>query len=91
MTTTITINACFANGTVHTSLNSKFTVDTTFIEPKITIISLQNQTTYNTNDIKVFYNVNSRLIWSYYALDGDSAAGNDWQQFAGNMTLKGLS
>ena len=88
---TIIINAYYANGTVHIPLNSTFTVDTTFIEPKLIIISPQNQT-YNTNDIEIIYSVNSKLIWSYYALDyGDFAVGDSWKYFSGNMTLNGLS
>lgn len=89
---TMIINAYYANGIVHIPLNSTFTVDTTFIEPKLTIISPQNQTTYNTNGIEIIYNVNSKLIWSYYALDYDDfAIGDDWKYFSGNMTLTGLS
>ena len=54
--------------TIHTPLNSTFTVDTTFIEPKLTMISPQNQT-YNTNKVDIIYHVNSKVIWSYYAID----------------------
>jgi len=88
---TMIINAYYANGTVHTPLNSTFTVDTTFQEPRLIIISPQNQT-YNTNGIEIIYSVNSKLIWSYYALDyGDFAVGDDWKYLSGNMTLNGLS
>ncbi len=89
---TMTITAHYADGTVHTPLNSTFTVDTTFIEPQLTIISPKNQSTYQGNKLEITYNVNSKVIWSYYALDSGSIPQmEDWKYFSGNITLTGLS
>ncbi len=85
---TYTINAHLANGTVHVPLNETFTVDSNFQEPKLTVLSPQNQT-YNTTDIDVTFNVNSNLIWAYYRLD--SSGQDSWTRFYGNMTLHGLA
>ena len=85
---TFIINAHYANGTVLTPLNSIFTVDTTFIEPKLKMISPQNQT-YNTNKVDVIYQINSKVIWSYYNLDDQDWS--NWTPFNGNITLSGLS
>jgi hypothetical protein len=85
---TLTVNAYLANGTVHVPLNETFTVDSTFQEPKLTVISPQNQN-YNTGDIDVTFNVNSNLIWAYYRLD--SSGQDDWTRCYGNMTLQGLA
>ncbi len=85
---TMTINTIYADGTVHTPLNSTFTVDTTFQPPKLALISPQNQN-YNTTDIDVTFNVDSNLIWAYYRLD--SSGQDDWTRCYGNMTLHGLS
>ena len=82
---TYTINAHLANGTVHVPLNGTFTVDSSFQEPKLTVISPQNQN-YNTGNVDVIFNVNSNLIWTYYSLD----SGN-WTRCYGNMTLHGLA
>ena len=89
---TFIINAYCANGAIRTPVNSTFTVDTTFIEPKLTLWSPQNQTTYNTNEVDIIYHVNSKVIWSYYALDSISYSHNEkWIPFNGNITLSGLS
>ena len=85
---TLTINAYLANGTVHVPLNETFTVDSTFQEPKLTVISPKNQN-YDTGDIDVTFNVNSNLIWAYYRLD--SSGHDDWTRCYGNMTLNGLA
>jgi hypothetical protein len=82
---TLKVNAYLANGEVHVPLNETFTVDSTFQEPKLTVISPQNQN-YDTGDVDVTFNVNSNLIWSYYSLDSSS-----WTRSYGNMTLHGLS
>ena len=88
---TFTIHAHYANGTVHVPLNETFTVDTNFIEPKLTLISPQNQT-YNTNKIDIIYHVNYKVKMSYYNLDGKDLNNNDnWKYFNGNITLNGLS
>ena len=88
---TFIINAYYANGIIHTPLNETFTVDTTFIEPKLIIISPQNLT-YNTNKVDIIYHVNSKVIWSYYAIDSISfSPTGNWIPFKGNITLDGLS
>lgn len=89
---TFTIHAHYANGIVHVPLNSTFTVDTNFIEPKLTLLSPQNQT-YNTDKVDVIYHVNSKVIWSYYAIDSisNSITNENWVPFKGNITLSGLS
>ena len=89
---TFIINAYCANGAIRTPVNSTFTVDTTFIEPKLTMISPQNQTTYNTNKVDIIYHVNSEVNWSYYAIDSSSYSQTDnWISFNGNITLSVLS
>ncbi len=85
---TYSINAHLANGTIHVPLNETFTVDSNFQEPKLTVISPQNQT-YNTADIDVTFNVDSNLVWAYYSLD--SSGQGSWTRFYGNMTLHGLT
>ena len=57
-----------------------------------TIISPQNQATYNINQVPIIYSVDSKVTWSYYALDttGEPEA-SDWKSFNGNITLTGLS
>lgn len=82
---TYTIYVHYTNGTVYIPLNETFTVDTNFIEPKLTIISPQNQT-YGSNQVDLIYNVNSKVLWSYYKLDS-----LDWTSFNGNITLNELS
>ena len=64
----LALTVYYTNGTIRLSLNRTFTVDTTFIEPKLTVISPQNQT-YNTNEVDLIYNINSKIVWSYYNLD----------------------
>lgn len=85
---TITLYAQYINGTMHLPLNETFTVDTTYIEPKLTLISPQNQT-YTKNTVDIIYNVNSKVIWSYYNLDNQNRV--DWTPFSGNTTINGLS
>jgi hypothetical protein len=59
--------------------------------PAITIISPENQATYG-NRVQLTYNINSNIIWSYYALDSnDEHTSKDWKSFHGNITLGGLS
>jgi hypothetical protein len=56
------------------------------------VISPKNQATYNTNQVPITYSVDSKVIWSYYALDtvGEPEI-SDWKSFNGNKTLSGLS
>ena len=59
--------------------------------PILTVISPKNQATY-TNQVPITYNINSKVIWSYYALDtvGEPQS-SDWKSFNANTTLTGLS
>ena len=82
---TFIITIHYANGSIHTPENQTFTVDTTFKYPILTVISPQNQT-YNTNQVVVIYNTNSKVLMSYYKLDNQ-----DWTFFKGNITLSNLS
>lgn len=60
--------------------------------PVLSIISPQNQATYNTNEIQIIYNLNLNVDWSYYALDTPGQPeGSDWKSFNGNITLSGLT
>ncbi len=57
-----------------------------------TVISPENQTTYNTNHVPIIYSVDSKVTWSYYALDtAGQPQSSDWKSFNGNITLTGLS
>jgi hypothetical protein len=57
-----------------------------------TVISPENQATYNTNQVPLIYNVDSKVTWSYYALDtAGQPESSDWKSFNGNITLTGLS
>jgi hypothetical protein len=80
---TFTITTHYANGTVRTPINETFTVDTTFEYPILTVISPQNQT-YN-DPVAISYNINSKVLMSYYKLDSQ-----EWTFFDGNTTLIGL-
>jgi hypothetical protein len=57
----------------------------------LSFISPQNQTTFNSGNVTIFFTVNSNVAYSYYTLDkiGDSTSG--WKRFEGNLTLTGLS
>jgi hypothetical protein len=78
------ITAHYADGSIRTSGNETFTVDTSFKYPVLNVISPQNQT-YHTNQINMTYYTNSKIIYSYYSLNG-----GDWLWFHGNTTLSGL-
>ena len=54
------------------------------------VISPKNNETYNTNQVPIIYSVESRIIWSYYSIDGQNKS-SDWKSFHGNLTLTGLS
>jgi hypothetical protein len=82
---TFIITALYADGRIHTPENETFTVDTSFKYPVLNVISPQNQT-YHTNQIDLTYYINSKVIYSYYNLNGGS-----WLWFHGNTTLTGLS
>ena len=57
-----------------------------------TVISPENLATYNTNQVPITYSVDSKVIWSYYALDtAIEPESSDWKSFNGNITLTGLS
>lgn len=60
--------------------------------PIFSVISPENQTTYNTAHVPIVYRVDSKVIWSYYALDtAGEPKSSDWKSFTGNITLTGLS
>jgi hypothetical protein len=81
---TAIMTAHYADGSTRTSGNQTFTVDTAFKYPVLNVISPQNQT-YHTNQINMTYYTNSKIIYSYYSLNG-----GDWLWFHGNTTLNGL-
>jgi hypothetical protein len=82
---TFMITPHYTNGDVRTPENETFTVDTSFKYPVLNVISPQNQT-YLTNQIDLTYFTKSKVIYSYYNLNG-----GDWLWFHGNTTLNGLS
>jgi len=60
--------------------------------PILNIISPQEQATYNTNEIRIIYTLNLKVVWSYYALDtAGEPETSDWKSFTGNITLSGLT
>lgn len=60
--------------------------------PILTVISPQNQEIYYNNQVPIIYNLNLKVIWSYYALDTEGRPEtSDWKVFTGNFTLSGLS
>jgi hypothetical protein len=88
----VAIYAHYENGTTYLVWHEAFTVNTNWIAPKLTVISPQNQITYDANQIPIIYSMNSKVIWSYYALDTEGEPlNNDWIKFNGNFTLTGLS
>lgn len=82
---TFMITPHYANGVVRTLENETFAVNTSFKYPVLNVISPQNQT-YLTNQIDLTYFTKSKVIYSYYNLNG-----GDWLWFHGNTTLNGLS
>lgn len=82
---TFMITPHYANGVVRTPENETFAVDTSFKYPMLAVISPLNQT-YHTNQIDLTYYTNSKVIYSYYNLNGGS-----WLWFHGNTTLDELS
>ena len=73
------------------------TAPTTIVIPKpsiLRVISPLNNVTYKTNAIELTYSVNSRVLWSYYALDSNNYVSvynllkpNGLISFKGNVTL----
>ncbi len=57
-----------------------------------TVVLPENQVTYNANQVPIIYSVDSKVIWSYYALDtvGEPES-SERKSFNGNITLTGLS
>ena len=84
------VYAYFLNGTARTIRNQPFMVNTDYVPPQLTVISPQNQSTYNNTVPLVFY-TDSKVLWSYYSLDSSSSNTDSWIPFSGNMTLNGLS
>ncbi len=61
-------------------------------QPILTVISPQNQATYHNNQVPIVYNLNLKVVWSYYALDTEGEPEtSDWKVFTGNFTLSGLA
>lgn len=87
----LTIYAHFVNGTVKSIYHQPFTVNTSFVYPKLTVIAPQNHTTYNPNKVPITYHINAKVIYSYYALDKTGSLAEGWVLFNGNTTLTGLS
>lgn len=87
----IKIYADYINGTSKEIDRGFFRVDPDFKEPTLRVISPTNQTTYNTNSVHLTYSIDSKVIWSYYALDSTSnmPSGN-FIRFNGNITLTDL-
>jgi hypothetical protein len=83
---TFTIYSHLANGALEVPMNETFIIDTAFVEPKLTIISPQNQKTYDTNSVEITFNANSKMKWAYYSFDS-----GDYIRIMGNTTLNGLS
>ena len=52
------------------------------------IISPTNNATYYTNSIELIYNIDSKVLWSYYGLDSNAnAVGGKLIPFQGNITI----
>ena len=83
--------ANYDNGTAKTLGRDRFTVDTNFVEPTLRVISPINQATYHSTTIELIYSVNSKVIWSYYALDSSAGDTHSWISFKGNITIANLS
>jgi hypothetical protein len=82
---TFVISAHYVNGSICTPINSTIKVDTTILQPEMTLISPQAQN-YATSKLDIVYSVNSPVEWSYYKLDNQ-----EWVHFYGNATLSGLA
>jgi hypothetical protein len=58
------------------------------------VISPINNAAYKTNTIELIYNINSKVLWSYYSIDASEYVDiqhltndNGWISFKGNITL----
>jgi hypothetical protein len=68
---------------------------TTIIPKRSTLIVISpTNTNYSTNSIDLTYNINSRVLWSYYSIDTSEYVDiqhllhdNGWISFKGNITL----
>jgi|SRR5665647_35932 len=88
----IKIYADYVNGTSQEIDRGSFRVDPDFKEPTLRVISPTNQTTYYTNSVHLTYSIDSKVIWSYYALDSTSnTSAENFVRFNGNITLTDLS
>ena len=59
--------------------------------PAINVISPKNQATYSSSDVPITYSIDSKIIYSYYALDPNGEPSTkDWKYFQGNITLSSL-
>jgi hypothetical protein len=87
----LTVYANYSNGTSKQINIHELIIDTNFVQPTLRVISPTNQT-YHTNSLDLTYSVNSKVLWSYYALDivsfGDT---RHWLPFSGNITITNLS
>jgi hypothetical protein len=73
------------------------TAPATTVVPKpsiLRVISPMNNATYKTNIIELTYNINSKVLWSYYSVDASEYVDiqhllhdNGWIPFNGNITL----
>jgi hypothetical protein len=72
------------------------TAPTVTIIPKPSILRVisPTNTTYSTNSIELTYNINSKVLWSYYSVDASEFVdiqhllnNNGWIPFKGNITL----
>jgi hypothetical protein len=82
--------ANYVNGTSKEIDRNHFIINPDYKEPTLRVISPINQTIYHTNSIQITYTIDSKVIWSYYALDSPSNI-NDWIPFKGNITIADIS
>jgi hypothetical protein len=86
----VSVFANYVNGTSEEIDRYHFIVNPDYKEPTLRVISPLNQTTYHTNSIQLNYTIDSKVIWSYYAVDSHANI-NDWIPFKGNITIADLS
>ena len=88
----VKVYANYINGTSMEIDRYHFIVNPDYKEPTLRVISPTNKTTYPTNSIQLTYTIDSKVIWSYYALDSPSNVNIDnWISFKGNITVTELS
>ncbi len=63
-------------------------------KPSTLIVISPTNTNYSTNSIDLTYNINSKVLWSYYSIDASEYGDiqhllhdNGWISFKGNITL----